>query len=108
TEFAQTSEWADGRSLDWYLLDHAAHRRVQELVRELNSFAARHPAMWALDDRPEGFRWLDADDAAGNTVSFVRSGGTVRVGGAGGTAGASGADEVEDVVVVVVNFGGSD
>nr|WP_221935446.1 1,4-alpha-glucan branching protein GlgB [Janibacter cremeus] len=96
TEFAQTSEWADGRSLDWHLLEYPAHRRVQELVRALNSFAARHPAMWALDDRPEGFRWLDADDAAGNTVSFVRS-----------AAGTTGTGDVGNVVVVV-NFGGAD
>lgn len=97
TEFAQTSEWADGRSLDWHLLDHAAHRRVQDLVRELNSFAARHPALWALDDRPEGFRWLDADDASGNTVSFVRHSGL-----------GTGATTTDDVVAVVVNFGGTD
>ncbi|HIZ97102.1 MAG TPA: alpha amylase C-terminal domain-containing protein, partial [Candidatus Janibacter merdipullorum] len=95
TEFAQTSEWAESRSLDWHLLDHAAHRRVQDLVRDLNSFAAHHPAMWALDDRPEGFRWLDADDAHGTTVSFVRSAPT-------------GVGAAEDPVVVVVNFGGTD
>lgn len=93
TEFAQTSEWADGRSLDWWLLDHAAHRRVQDLVHELNAFAAEHPAMWALDERPEGFRWLDADDASGNTVSFVRHADPAGTG---------------DVVVAVVNFSGSD
>ncbi|MGO1165828.1 MAG: 1,4-alpha-glucan branching protein GlgB [Janibacter sp.] len=93
TEFAQVREWADGRSLDWDLLDDAAHRRVQDLVRELNAFAARHPALWALDDRPEGFRWLDADDESGNTVAFVRH---------------AGAAPADDVVAVVVNFGGTD
>ncbi len=90
TEFAQTSEWADGRSLDWHLLDHAAHHRVHALVKELNAFAAEHPAMWALDAEPDGFEWLDADDNHGNTVSFVRS------------------DGAGDEVVVVVNYGGSD
>lgn len=92
TEFAQSSEWADGRSLDWHLLDETPHRRVQQLVAELNSFATTHPAMWALDDRPEGFRWLDADDAAGTTVAFVRR---------------DGHEATSDVVAVVVNFGGA-
>ena len=99
TEFGQTSEWADGRSLDWHLLDYPPHRRMQDLVRELNAFAAEHPALWALDDRPEGFRWLDADDAAGNTVSFVRW----ADGGLGHDTGEGG-----DVVVVAVTFGGVD
>ena len=43
------SEWADGRSLDWWLLDHAAHYRVHALVKELNRVYREHPAMWALD-----------------------------------------------------------
>ena len=43
TEFAQPGEWADGRSLDWWLLDHAAHYRVHALVKELNRLYARTP-----------------------------------------------------------------
>ena len=91
TEFAQTSEWSESRSLDWHLLDHADHRRVAELVADLNSFATSHPALWALDEQPAGFQWLDADDEQGNTVSFLRFGDTQRQ---------------DDVVAVVVNFGG--
>ena len=91
TEFGQTSEWSESRSLDWHLLDHADHRRLGELVAELNSFATAHPAMWALDAQPAGFQWLDADDEQGNTVSFLRFGDGERH---------------DDVVAVVVNFGG--
>jgi 1,4-alpha-glucan branching enzyme len=29
TEFSQGTEWAESRSLDWYLLDHTPHRGVQ-------------------------------------------------------------------------------
>ena len=43
----QPGEWADGRSLDWWLLDHAAHYRVHALVKELNRVYREHPAMWA-------------------------------------------------------------
>ena len=42
-EFAQPGEWADGRSLDWWLLDHAAHYRVHALVKELNRVYQRAP-----------------------------------------------------------------
>ena len=71
-EFAQPGEWADGRSLDWWLLDHAAHYRVHALVKELNRVYREHPAMWALDSQPAGFRWLDADDNTGNLLSYLR------------------------------------
>ena len=71
-EFAQPGEWADGRSLDWWLLDHAAHYRVHALVKELNRVYREHPAMWSLDAEPAGFRWLDADDNTGNVLSYLR------------------------------------
>lgn len=72
TEFAQTGEWADGRSLDWWLLDHAAHYRVHALVKHLNTIYREHDALWALDSSPAGFEWLDADDNGGNTLSYLR------------------------------------
>ena len=34
-----------------------------------------HPALWALDHSPEGFSWIDANDAAGNVFSYVRTDG---------------------------------
>jgi 1,4-alpha-glucan branching enzyme len=93
-EFAQTAEWADSSSLDWWLLDHAAHYRVHNLVKELNTLYRAHPAMWALDSDPSGFRWLDPDDNTGNLLSFLRF--------------AERDHRAGDVVAVVVNFSGGD
>jgi 1,4-alpha-glucan branching enzyme len=92
-EFAQPGEWADGRSLDWWLLDHAAHYRVHNLVKELNGLYRAHPSMWALDSESAGFRWLDADDNTGNILSYLRF---------------ERADQQGDVVATVVNYGGED
>ena len=92
-EFAQPGEWADGRSLDWWLLDHAAHYRVHNLVKELNRVYRDHPAMWALDSQPAGFRWLDADDNTGNLVSYLRF---------------ARPDQQGDVVATVINYSGED
>jgi 1,4-alpha-glucan branching enzyme len=72
SEFGQEAEWAESRQLDWWLLDHVEHRGVKDLVRDLNATYASAPALWATDSRPEGFAWLDADDAARTTFSFVR------------------------------------
>ena len=93
-EFAQPGEWADGRSLDWWLLDHAAHYRVHNLVKELNTLYRAHPALWALDHEPAGFRWLDADDNTGNLLSYLRF--------------ADADTRRGDVVATVVNYSGED
>ncbi|GAB3585904.1 1,4-alpha-glucan branching protein GlgB [Calidifontibacter terrae] len=74
TEFAQESEWADGRSLDWWLLDQPSHWGVHALVKDLNRVYTAHPALWELDNSEAGFRWIDADDASGNTYSYLRLG----------------------------------
>ncbi|MDP9396850.1 MAG: 1,4-alpha-glucan branching protein GlgB [Actinomycetota bacterium] len=71
-ELGQESEWSESRSLDWWLLDNPDHRGVHDLVRDLNRVYAESPALWSQDNRPEGFSWIDANDAAGNTFSFVR------------------------------------
>ncbi len=74
-EFGQGAEWAESRSLDWWLLDEAEdnyHVGLQRLVRDLNRAYGSLDALWSLDSSPEGFRWIDADDVAGNVVSFLR------------------------------------
>jgi 1,4-alpha-glucan branching enzyme len=74
SEFAQESEWAESRELDWWLLDHVEHRGVQSLVRDMNRVYAASSALWSLDNDPTGFFWIDANDAANNVFSFVRRG----------------------------------
>jgi 1,4-alpha-glucan branching enzyme len=87
-EFAQTSEWAEGRSLDWHELEQDGHRGVHALVRDLNTVYAHQTALWQLDHSPSGFEWLDSDDADHNTLAYLRR------------------DAVGGVVAVVVNFAG--
>ena len=73
-EFAQDSEWADGRELDWWLLDHGGHRGVQRLVGDLNRAYVGNATMWSLDHDPAGFSWIDANDSSNNVFSFLRTG----------------------------------
>jgi 1,4-alpha-glucan branching enzyme len=75
SEFGQESEWSEERGLDWWLMDHADHAGVHALVRDLNAAYRANPALWAKDHDPEGFSWIDANDAAGNTFSFIRADG---------------------------------
>jgi len=71
-EMGQESEWAEARELDWWLLDHPEHRGVQSLVRDLNSVYRDSGALWGRDLDPDGFSWIDANDAGRNVFSFVR------------------------------------
>src|SRR5690606_28837466 len=47
---------------------------LQKLVRELNRVYRAEPALWTRDSDHEGFRWIDGNDAGGNTLSYLRYG----------------------------------
>ncbi|WP_309131985.1 1,4-alpha-glucan branching protein GlgB [Brevibacterium sp.] len=72
TEFGQEAEWSHDHGLDWWLTDDPRHSGVQRLVSSLNDVYRSTPALFARDNEPAGFQWLDGADAARNVVSFVR------------------------------------
>jgi 1,4-alpha-glucan branching enzyme len=72
SEFAQEAEWAEHHSLDWWLTETPSHKGVQELVRSLNTIYKETPALYARDNEPAGFQWIDENDGEHNTLSFIR------------------------------------
>jgi 1,4-alpha-glucan branching enzyme len=72
SEFGQVSEWSADNGLDWWVLGFPIHQGVQQLSRDLNAIYRNTPALWELDSTPEGFGWIDSNDAQGNTLSFLR------------------------------------
>ena len=62
-EFAQGREWNHNQSLDWHQLDIAEHKGMQALVRDLNRVYRETPALHVNDCRPEGFAWIESNDA---------------------------------------------
>jgi 1,4-alpha-glucan branching enzyme len=72
-EFGQIREWDHDRSLDWHLLEDPMHLGVQRMMRDMNQTYKKNPALWELDHEPEGFRWIDANDADNNVISFYRT-----------------------------------
>jgi 1,4-alpha-glucan branching enzyme len=74
SEFGQVSEWSADNGLDWWVLDFAVHQGVQKLSRDLNGIYRQTPALYELDTSPDGFAWIDSNDALGNTLSFLRYG----------------------------------
>jgi 1,4-alpha-glucan branching enzyme len=73
-EIAQWREWDAESSIDWHLLEERDHQGVQSLVRDLNRIYRDTPALWEIDFEPEGFRWLEPNDAANNVLAFARVG----------------------------------
>ena len=71
SEFAQGREWNYNEGLDWFLLEQEGgwHKGVQDFVRELNHVYKDTAPLYQLDQWPEGFEWLVADD--GNNFVFV-------------------------------------
>jgi len=72
SEFAPWSEWNDVRGVEWWLNDHAPHAGMAELVSTLNALSEQYPALWRLDREPEGFDWIDNENAENSLYSFIR------------------------------------
>ena len=74
SEFAQSAEWSEAKSLDWWLLEYPEHRGIQACLRDMNRIYRTHQALWSQDHLQAGFEWIDANDAPGNVFSWIRWG----------------------------------
>jgi 1,4-alpha-glucan branching enzyme len=86
-EIGQRAEWSHDQSLDWHLLEHESHAGVHRWVRDLNGLYRGEPALHELDCEPDGFDWVDCNDADRSLLSFLRRGRTT-----------------EDLILVACNF----
>jgi 1,4-alpha-glucan branching enzyme len=86
-EFGQWREWNHDTSLDWHLLSEPMHRGLRRWVRDLNTLYRGEPALHELDCHPDGFAWVDCNDAEQSVLSLLRKG-----------------RSTGDVVLVVCNF----
>ena len=78
-EFAQKREWAEFRSLDWFLLEEDdRHKKMQDYVRELNHLYQKYEALYYHDFNVMGFEWMDCWRPELSTVAFVRRGSSVK------------------------------
>jgi 1,4-alpha-glucan branching enzyme len=86
-EFAQEREWNHDSSLDWHLLSDEMHTGVHRIVRDLNRLYREETALYERDCEPEGFSWIDCNDAESSVVSYIRRGA-----------------DPDDFVIIIVNF----
>ncbi len=71
-EFGQLREWSEERELDWFLLQEPEHQYVQEFTKDLLHLYKKKKALYELDNAPEGFEWVNADDMYRSIYSFIR------------------------------------
>lgn len=73
-EFGQWREWSEERALDWEALHQPAHRQLLAYVQDLYALYQEEPALSRLDGHPDGFAWLDCDNAQACVLSWERRG----------------------------------
>ena len=71
-EIAQFSEWDHEKSVDWQLLDFGMHSAFQLFSADLNHFYLENPALWRCDAEPQGFEWIDPNNAEWSICSYRR------------------------------------
>ena len=86
-ELAQYREWNHETSLDWHLLDDPGHAGIALWLEDLNRLYREDPALHELDASPDGFEWIDANDALNSVLSFLRK-----------------SEDGRDLLLVVLNF----
>jgi 1,4-alpha-glucan branching enzyme len=73
-ELAQPNEWDHDAGVRWDLRADPRHEGVLRWVRDLNALYRREPALHAFDVDPRGFEWIEASDAEGGVLAFLRRG----------------------------------
>jgi 1,4-alpha-glucan branching enzyme len=71
-EFAQRHEWQHDFSLDWHEAELPLHKGVQLLLKDLNDCYKKEPALHDNGYSPDGFEWIDFNDATNSVISWVR------------------------------------
>ncbi len=71
-EFGQRREWTHDGELEWWVTEQPEHAGLQGFVRELNRVYKGEPALYQLDFSPDGFEWINADDADASVLVFLR------------------------------------
>ncbi|MGC5223308.1 1,4-alpha-glucan branching protein GlgB [Micromonospora sp. DT81.3] len=71
-EFGQLSEWAEGRGLDWWILDQPSHAQLHGFVGVLNRTYKEHSALWARDSDGAAFSRIGGPVWNPNVVAFTR------------------------------------
>ncbi len=72
SEWGQFDEWKDLDQLDWTLHEFDKHREMQHFSHTLNHIYNNESSLWARDSEPNGFEWIDVNNASQSIISYIR------------------------------------
>ena len=73
-EFAQTSEWNFNIELDWHLLEHEPHQKMQDCISHLNALYTSQAALYEYQFDEKGFEWVDLNHRNESVIVYLRKG----------------------------------
>jgi 1,4-alpha-glucan branching enzyme len=71
-DIGQREEWNHNAGVRWELLEFDIHRKLQDLLRELNRLYRASPPMYEVDFHYGGFEWVDFHDWESSVIAFLR------------------------------------
>ena len=72
SELGQKAEWDHDRGLDWHLLENEKNRCLKKWIADLNRLYVNEPSLYQLDFSPQGFAWINSQDADNSIIVFMR------------------------------------
>ena len=87
SEFGQGLEWRYAYGLEWELLEREPHIKMKDYVKDLNHLYRNEKAMHEIDNRYEGFDFIDPHNSEQSIVTLMRKGKNAR-----------------DFIIAVINF----
>ncbi|HET6379528.1 MAG TPA: 1,4-alpha-glucan branching protein GlgB [candidate division Zixibacteria bacterium] len=75
TELAPWQEWDHDRALPWERGLDPLRAGFSRFLTDLGHLYHDAPALWAGDDEPGGFAWIDASDVESSVYSWIRAAG---------------------------------
>jgi 1,4-alpha-glucan branching enzyme len=73
-EFGQTTEWNYKSELDWYLLQHDPHKKLQTCIKDLNHLLRTEEALYINQFNVNGFEWIDLNHREECVIVYARKG----------------------------------
>lgn len=71
-DIAEWDEWNEARRVEWDLLKYDEHKMFNKFISKLNAFYKSQPALYELDNRVEGFEWINNISANETIIVFLR------------------------------------
>jgi 1,4-alpha-glucan branching enzyme len=77
-EFGQSSEWNESSELDWGLLQHDSHKKLQSFVKALSHLYKSIPSLFEYQFESQGFEWIELNRRGDGVMAYRRKGKDVK------------------------------